>query len=1099
MHLMKTLLTTMLALLSLTASAQIGINVNAGLRGDTISPTLYGIFFEEINHAGDGGLYAELVANRSFESNTTDKNYLNYWQKLGDAAISAVSSSDITLLNTVQKHAVKVVANAAGAGILNQGYKGINVVNGRQYKLSLFAKGDKAGATLSAKLLAADNVTVLGSAEISTLTTEWKKYTVTITATGDALRGTLAITSGQAGTFYLDVVSLFPPTYKNRDNGLRPDLAQALENLHPGFMRFPGGCYVEGLKSDFANGLDCHYEWKNSIGPIEERPGHYNNNWGYEITDGLGAMEYLQFCEDIGAAPLYVTNIGIGHDWIHTYSDINDYIQNALDFIEFCNGDASTTWGKKRIELGHAEPFNLRLLEVGNENNPMSSDVTDGYYLRYKQFHDAIAAKHPEIRFIGNGSWNGDGWNTSYPVDIVDEHYYNNPEFFINRYNFYNTVSRKSHKRYIGEYAVTINFGKVGDIAAALGEAVYMCGLEKNSEAVTMASYAPIFQNDDLPGFWPTEMIHFNNNALFVTPSYYMQELFPKYLGKYNVNVSETDNQQTSVYHVGVGTYLSNATYSGLKVTYADGTTMVPDYTSSNWTQNDTNSKTWTYGTASIGQTDATKINQWSTNTTALTSDTYTYELKATRTTGTEGFVIPFNYVDTENYCWLNVGGWSNTKCAFEQTANGSRTTVGTSTTFAVTNGQTYDIRIEVAGKNVKAYIGGTLVASAEITPSKHNLLYTAANISEAQDKVYLRVINPYDESRDVTVNMKNADVTDVSGETMNGANLDENSWGTPENVKPQAISGWSISGKSITGSIPAHSANFINISVVNVTEQQPEAVVLPASLVTYNFDGGIPADSTGTYVGTLKGKAEIKTLDDGNKVLYTGAAAGDGYMDMGAAVGKAVGAKLTGDYSISTDMKFDNATMFTSYCWPFTFCRDNGEYIAFINAGDGRGWYFEAKNASSQQSVASNIKFTTDPTSWHNVCYTQSGTTATIYIDGEACGTGTISINPSLFSTDLACNYFGKSPYSDPIFTGMYLDNFHIYASALTAAQVKQLNSIKGKDSASTGIRDILMEETSADIYDISGRKVSSANKTTINNLPKGLYIRGGKKFVIK
>src|SRR5574344_1025127 len=641
------LLTIMLVNAWTVTQAQINVNVNAGVYGDTISPTLFGIFFEELNHAGDCGLYAELVANRSFESNTTDKNYLDYWNKYGNATVSAVSSSDISMLNKVQLHAAKVIAYSAGTGIQNQGYKGINIVSGRAYKLTLFAKGATAGAVLTAKLLAADNSTVLGSVKLDSLTTEWKKYSVTITATGNAARGTLAITSGQAGTFYLDVVSLFPPTFKDRENGLRPDLAQTLEDLHPGFMRFPGGCFVEGQKRTYTDG-DGHYEWKNSIGAIEERAGHFNNVWGYEVTDGLGVMEYLQFCEDINAAPLYVTNIGIGHEWVHYYKDISSYIQDALDFIEFCNGDSTTTWGKKRIELGHKNPFNLRLLEVGNENNPMGNDTTDGYYLRYKQFYNAISTKYPYIQFVGNGSWNGDGWNTNYPVDIVDEHYYSYPEFFINRYHMYDNTSRKTHKHYIGEYAVTIDFGKVGDVNAALGEAVYMCGLEKNSEAVTMASYAPIFQNDDLPGFWPTEMIHFNNNSYFVTPSYYMQQLFPKYLGKYHVSVSETDNEQAGSYHVGVGTYLSNAVFSGMKVTYADGTTMVPSYTASNWTQNDTSLKTWTYGSSSIGQSDATKTGQWSTNNTALTSSTYTYELKAKKVSGTEGFVIPFNYVDLD-------------------------------------------------------------------------------------------------------------------------------------------------------------------------------------------------------------------------------------------------------------------------------------------------------------------------------------------------------------------------------------------------------------------------------------------------------------------
>lgn len=1089
------LLTAMLATASVSANAQMNVNVNAGIYGDSISPTLYGIFFEEINHAGDGGLYAELVANRSFESNTVKKKYLDYWNKYADASIFAVSAEDheTAMLNSVQLHAAKVVADAAGGGIINNGYKGIHVVSGRTYKLNFFAKGAEAGAVLTAKLVAADTVTVLGSVQIDPLTTDWKKYSVTITATGDADRGKLAITSSAAGTFYLDVVSLFPPTYKDHENGLRPDLAQAMEDLHPGFVRFPGGCYVEGLKNADCGDLDCHYEWKNSLGPIEERAGHYNNNWGYEITDGMGVMEYLQFCEDLKAEPLYVTNIGIGHEWVHDYKDIGSYIQDAMDFIEFCNGDATTTWGKKRIELGHEKPFNLRLLEVGNENNPMGNDVTDGYYLRYKQFHDAIAAKYPSIDFIGNGMWSGEGWDATYPVDYVDEHYYSTPEFFINRYNLYDNSSRTSHKRYIGEYAVTQDFGKVGDVYAALGEAVYMCGLEKNSEAVAMASYAPIYQNDDMPGWWPSEMVHFNNHDMFVTPSYYMQQLFPKYLGKRNVNVAETDNSEVNDYYVGVGSYLSNATYSDLKVTYADGTTMVPNYKAANWIQSDTNSKTWTYNTTSIAQTDDSKIDQRNVFQTKLTSTSYTYEMKATRTSGAEGFVIPFNYADAGSYCWLNIGGWGNTKTSFEQCI-GSRSSIGASSPFSVKNGQTYAIRIVVDGNTVKGFVDDKQVASATIAPSVRQKVYTCATINEAQDKVYLRIINPYKEAQQVTINMKNADINDVSGEIMTGNKLDENSWATPENVKPQTLSGYTINGNAITYTVPAYSANFINMGVSNVTEQKPDPVVIPTSILTYNFEEGTPDDSTKTYTGTLHGKAEIKTMPNGNKVLYTGATGGEGYMDLGATVGQTVGAQLTGDYAFSVDMKLDDASMLTSYCWPFAFCKDASEYIALINAGNDRGMYVEAKSTNAQESVASGVKFTAAPTDWHNVCFSQSGTTATIYIDGEACGSATMSVNPSTFAADLTNNYFGKSPYPDPIFTGLYIDNFRMFASSLSAAQVKLLNSMKTTDNVASGINGVQnnaqKEQGSALIYDLNGRTLQSGQH--------GLYITNGKKVVM-
>lgn len=810
----------------LSAVVALGINSNAQTltidaneRGDVISETLYGIFFEEINHAGDGGLYAELVANRSFEKNTKNGSALEYWSRYNGSTITAITSKTTDMINSAQERCAKITTTDADQGILNSGYKGINIVNGREYKLNLFAKADEAGATMTVKLLAADKTTVLGEATIGELTTEWKKFSVNVTATGDADRGTMAITVDKASTFYLDVVSLFPPTFKNRENGMRVDMAEALADLHPAFMRFPGGCYVEGLKNTNSYDKDCHYEWKKTIGAIEERPGHFNNNWGYEVTDGMGVMEYLQFCEDLGAAPLYVTNIGIGHDWLVDVDNIDEYIQDALDFIEFCNGDETTTWGARRIALGHKEPFNLKYLEIGNENNPMSNDVTNGYYLRYKKFRKAIADKYPEIVFIGNGEWNGTAWNNAYKTDIVDEHYYNTPDFFINRYGLYDDASRTSHKRYVGEYAVTIDFGMVGNLRAALGEAVFMCGMERNSEAVAMCSYAPIYQNDDIPGWWATEMIHFNNHDLFRTPSYYIQKLFPTYLGHQNLNVTETGNTSASPIRVGVGSYLAAATYSDMKVTLADGTVLTPTYNSDGWTSNDSGTTSWTIADGSISQTDDTKTNQTNVFDTAFTSTSYTYELKATKNSGAEGFIIPFSYVDSENYCWLNVGGWGNTKTAIEQCIGGTRTVISTMTAQTITSGQEYAIKIVVDGTDVKAYIDDELICEATITTATQRMIYTAANISTDNDIIYLRIINPYDKECTVTVNIDNANLTTVSGEILSGDMNDENTWSTPTKVTPRKITDISAEENTITYTVPAYSANFINIGIDNVSD----------------------------------------------------------------------------------------------------------------------------------------------------------------------------------------------------------------------------------------------------------------------------------------
>lgn len=814
---------------ALVSDAQVKLTIDADTHKDELSDLQYGIFFEEINHAGDGGLYAELIANRSFESYLTTPNYLEYWEDYNGGIMKSVSSTETTMLNSVQQHAVKVVTTGINEGLLNEGYKGICIVSGNQYKLRLFAKGAAAGTQLTVKLLGSDKSTVLGTTTLNALTTSWTKYETTITATGSDNYGTIAITADKASTFYLDVVSLFPPTFNNRDNGMRKDLAQMLADLHPAFMRFPGGCYVEGIKNSNCP-TNCHYEWKKAIGAIEERAGHQNNNWGYGVSDGMGAMEYLQFCEDIGAKPLYVTNIGIGHGWYQNADTLQAYIQDALDFIEFCNGDASTTWGAKRISLGHTAPFHLELMEIGNENNPMlgaNEDPVHDYYYRYQKFYNAIHTAYPDIKFIGCTSWNGGGWVDTCKADYGDEHYYNTPEWFIANYTKYDgKTANESVKSYVGEYAVTQNFGTVGNLDAALGEAVFMAGMEKNSRYVKMASYAPIFWNEDLNYGWTPDMIRFNTHTAFGTPSYYVQKLFPTYLGKYNVTIDESNNNRGGYGNVGLGTWLVSATYSNLKITdnttgetlYADNITNVD-----NWTKNNTN-VTWTNTKGTISQTDASIYNQTYILNKAINTSDYTYEVDAVKNSGAEGFIIPFYYYDSDNRAWFNVGGWSNTSNAIQQKIVGVETTYWANQGAAFTaiqNGTTYKIKIVVSGgTHVKAYINNVLYVETDLptcTPQRY--LYTSGNVTSDGSTVYLRAINPYADSQSLTVNMTGKSISSIGGEMLtSNAKTDENTMANPTNVVSKDISGVSYTGGTFSMTIPAYSAYFFKIGIASTS-----------------------------------------------------------------------------------------------------------------------------------------------------------------------------------------------------------------------------------------------------------------------------------------
>ena len=331
-------------------------------RGPVIGPLHYGIFYEEINHAGDGGIYAELIRNGSMEENNSNPTY---WQTIGNATISISSQN---LVNGAQKQAMHLKLTKENDGTRNSGYWGINIMEGQTYKASFWIRTDDDWAGEVTLTLESENGEDLGNTDVSVSNAgTWKKYTAEITATGSYGQGYFAIRGSKAGSIYLDCVSLFPPTFKGRENGMRIDLAEKLAELHPRFMRFPGGCYIEGGN---------RYQWRHTLGPVEERLGIYNSQWGYPVTNGMGFHEFLQLAEDLGAEPMFVVNMGMGHGWYQDYQHIQDFVQEALDALEYANGDASTVWGAKRIAAGHPEPFGMRLIEIGNENYNYQSTTT---------------------------------------------------------------------------------------------------------------------------------------------------------------------------------------------------------------------------------------------------------------------------------------------------------------------------------------------------------------------------------------------------------------------------------------------------------------------------------------------------------------------------------------------------------------------------------------------------------------------------------------------------------------------------------------------------------------------------------------------------
>jgi alpha-L-arabinofuranosidase len=505
-----------------------------------ISEDLFGVFFEDINYAADGGLYAELVQNRSFEYSPSDRkeikdwNSFTAWQYVTEGfAYGLVNVESDAPLNANNPHYLTLSiedAGTSGVGVANTGFDGIAIKAGEKYDFSVFARlMSDIPLPLSVRLQS-EKGEIYAQTEISARAKTWKKYTAMLSPSKTDDKARLVIIAKARGKVALDVVSLFPEkTFKNRPNGMRADLAQMICDLKPKFMRFPGGCLVHG------DGLGNMYRWKDTIGPVEQRKGQ-RNIWRYHQSVGLGYYEYFQFCEDIKAKPVPVVPAAVscqnsGGTWRIggtgqrgiPMAEMRAYIQDVIDLIEYANGPATSKWGAKRAAAGHPKPFGLEYLAIGNEDK-----ITPVFRERFKMIYDAVHAKHPEIKLIGTAGpfHSGEdfdlGWNFAdqLKVPFIDEHYYETPEWFLANTARYDSYDRAKAKIYLGEYA-----SKGNTLFNALAEASYMTGLERNGDVVTMASYAPMLANKEHTQ-WNPDLIYFTNTTTMPTANYFVQKMF---------------------------------------------------------------------------------------------------------------------------------------------------------------------------------------------------------------------------------------------------------------------------------------------------------------------------------------------------------------------------------------------------------------------------------------------------------------------------------------------------------------------------------------------------------------------------------------------
>lgn len=528
-----------------------------------ISPLLMGIFFEDINYAADGGLYGELIQNRDFEYDPSENGTEGWgpgfaWRVEGDKIDFSIATDDPIHPNNPHyakldvRGGIATLINNGGNAFVNSGYDGISVTKGDHYRLRFKARVNKRMpmefdivAEATGRKLAVAKLTLKPSRD-------WKDYEVMLTPDEHCSSASLHIIPKNNGVVDLDMVSLFPVnTFKGRENGLRADLAQTLADLKPRFMRFPGGCVAHG------NGLDNIYDWKGSIGKLEERKPLYNL-WGYHQTRGLGYHEYFQFCEDIGAEPLPVLAAAVpcqnsgrrsqySHDSLTTFGQqgglpmdsLDTYIQDLLDLIEYANGPTTSEWGRKRAEAGHPEPFNLKYIGIGNEDM-----ITEVFEERFKKINSAVKKAYPDITVVGTvgpfyeGSDYTEGWRLAKDekVDMVDEHYYVDPAWLIYNQDYYDNYDRNGTKVYLGEWAAHLP-GRPSNMETALAEALYLTAVERNGDVVSMSSYAPLLAKDNHTQ-WRPDLIYFSNTDVRPTTDYHTMRLYGENSGSKYVNAA---------------------------------------------------------------------------------------------------------------------------------------------------------------------------------------------------------------------------------------------------------------------------------------------------------------------------------------------------------------------------------------------------------------------------------------------------------------------------------------------------------------------------------------------------------------------------------
>lgn len=774
------------------------VNIDVNHPTHAIAPTLFGIFLEDINLSVDGGLYTEQVRNRSFE----DADTLCFWNFASAKGKANVAKADlknmkapVVPLNPVNRQFLKVSANGSFE-VSNEGYWGVNLEKGEKYDFSIALRTPESHqykGNLKVALVGENNQ-VLAESALSAITNVWEYSKLVLTPSETCNKAKLVLSGEGQGELCMDMVSLMPQK-KWGKSGVRPDLGKALYEMHPTFFRFPGGCWVEGEE------IAQRYQWKNTVGPVDTRIPLWNI-WDYNATHGLGYHEYLQLAEDLGAEPLFCINAGVSHKETIPSNQIDQYIQDALDAIEYANGPVTSVWGAARARNGHPAPFNMKYIEVGNEN------YGSVYFKNFDLISKAIHARYPEMKIIAND------WSGSHPTEptpaLVDEHYYNNPDWFVMNANKYDKRQRGDSKVFIGEYAANSNVGK-GNLRGAVGEAAFMTGLERNSDLVEMAAYAPLFCNVNHLR-WPVNLINYDNHRWYGLPSYYVQKMFAENQGTVNlpvtVNGGPVIDIPSSAGGIGLGTWKNSAEFKDLKVTTPKGKLLYKNDFAKNiqdWEK--IGDGDWSVKDGVLRQS------SFATGVTAFTGDNnwkeYVITLKARKLAGENGFQIYFHHhKGVNNRLRWDIGGYTNSINEMQTSMDSE------SMTYSIEEGRWYDIRLEVSPLTVKGYIDGKLIQQTSLVDKNRQTICASAARDEKSGDIIVKVVNASNKAVNTTLNLKGAGQLAALADAVvlsSDSELDENTLDNPTKVAPKSEK-IKVKGQSVTHSFAANSVTVLRI-----------------------------------------------------------------------------------------------------------------------------------------------------------------------------------------------------------------------------------------------------------------------------------------------